>query len=110
MKHGRKTYNGEVRRRGASKDRQTLTWRLSLNRMILHSRVGADGVLHLTVPMGKDDADREVQVTIQPAEPKHGMASEQEEWWQFVSETAGAWQGDLERPEQGAYEQRAELP
>lgn len=81
-----------------------------MNRMVVQSRVGADGVLHLTVPIGKDDADREVVVTIQAAAPKHGTASEQDDWRQFVAKTAGAWQGDLERPEQGAYEQRDELP
>jgi len=27
-----------------------------MNRMVVHSRVGTDGVLHLTVPIGKDDA------------------------------------------------------
>jgi hypothetical protein len=81
-----------------------------MNRMVVQSRVGADGVLHLTVPIGKDDADREVEVIIQAAEPKHGNSSEQEDWRQFVAETAGAWQGDLERPEQGAYEHRDELP
>lgn len=80
-----------------------------MNRMVVHSRVGADGVLHLKVPIGKDNADREVEVTIQAAEPK-GTASTQEDWRKFVLETAGAWQGDLERPEQGAYEQRDELP
>jgi hypothetical protein len=38
-----------------------------------------------------------VEVTIQAAEPKHGTASEQEDWRQFVSETAGAWQGHGQR-------------
>jgi hypothetical protein len=40
-----------------------------MNRMILHSRVGADGVLHLTVPIGAMDANREVQVTIDEVGP-----------------------------------------
>ena len=69
-----------------------------MNRMVLHSRVGSDGVLHISVPIGKEDADREVQVTIDPVRP--GLSSmSQEEWRQFVMETAGAWQGDLERPQ-----------
>ena len=34
----------------------------------------------------------------------------QDEWRQFVMETAGAWQGDLERPEPLEYEQRDEMP
>jgi len=81
-----------------------------MNRMVVHSRIGADGVLHLCVPIGLDDADREVEVTIQAAEAKQGTAAAQEDWRRFVAETAGAWQGDLERPEQGLFEQRDELP
>ncbi len=77
-----------------------------MNRMVLHSRVGPDGVLHITVPIGKEDADREVQVTIDPAPP----SMTQEEWREFVLSTAGAWQGDLERPDQGEYEVRDEFP
>ena len=76
-----------------------------MNRIVVHSRVGADGILQLTVPIGAGDADREVDVTIEPSVPKHGPRSDQEDWQQFVLETAGAWQGDLERPEQGDYEQ-----
>jgi len=30
-----------------------------MNRIVIHSRVGADGVLQLTVPVGEADADRE---------------------------------------------------
>ena len=37
-----------------------------MNRVVLHSRIGSDGVLHITVPIGAEDADREVQVTIDP--------------------------------------------
>ncbi len=56
------------------------------------------------------DAEREVEVTIEPAEPKGQTSPEQREWRQFIQETAGAWQGDLVRPDQGRYEQRDELP
>lgn len=41
-----------------------------MNRMIIHSRVGADGVLQLAVPIGKEGADQEVTVTIDPASPR----------------------------------------
>ena len=41
-----------------------------MNRMVVHSRVGADGVLHITVPIGEAEADREVQVTIDAAGPR----------------------------------------
>jgi hypothetical protein len=81
-----------------------------MNRTIVHSRVGADGVLKLTVPMDALDAGREVQVTIEPADSNVSSTSEQEEWRQFIRETGGAWKGDLERPDQGDYEKRDELP
>ena len=81
-----------------------------MNRTIVHSRVGADGVLKLTVPMDALDAGREVQVTIEPADSNVSSTSQQEEWRQFIRETAGAWKGDLERPDQGDYEKRDELP
>lgn len=80
-----------------------------MSRMVVHSRVGADGVLQLCVPIGQENAHREVEVTIDVA----GTRSDQtaaEEWRQFVLATAGAWQGDLQRPEQGEYETRDELP
>jgi hypothetical protein len=80
-----------------------------MTRMVIHSRVGADGVLHITVPMGKEVADREVQVTADPA-PVGPLPMTEQEWRAFVLSTAGSWQGDLERPDQGEYEQRDELP
>jgi hypothetical protein len=80
-----------------------------MNRIVVHSRIGADGILKLTVPIGPAEADREVQVTIEAAEKKC-TPSEQAQWRQFISETAGAWQGNLERSEQGDYEQRDALP
>jgi len=81
-----------------------------MNRIVVHSRVGADGVLQLAVPIGMAEADREVDVTIEPAAPEQDHLADREAWEQFVRETAGAWQGDLVRPEQGDYEQRDELP
>lgn len=79
-----------------------------MNRMVVHSRVGADGILHLTVPIGKADADREVQVTIDPV----GSAPmTQEEWRNFVLTTAGSiTDPSFVRHEQGEYERREELP
>ena len=80
-----------------------------MNRMVLQSRVGADGVLHISVPIGKEDADSDVQVTIDPI-GAGAPPMTQEEWRQFVMETAGAWQGDLERPAQLEFERRDEMP
>ena len=76
-----------------------------MTRMTLSTRVGADGVLH--VPLGADEANREVRVTIEPAAPSSPMS--QEEWRAWVRATAGSWQGELERPEQGDYEAREPL-
>ena len=72
----------------------------------LKARVGADGVLALKVPVGLAEADREVCVTVRPAEQapaSHDLAS----WRRFIDEKAGAWNGEaLERPPQGEYEAR----
>jgi hypothetical protein len=81
-----------------------------MNRIVLHSRVGTDGVLHITVPMDEADAGREVAVTIEPAECAASPRTSKADWEQFVRETAGAWQGELVRPPQGEYERREELP
>jgi hypothetical protein len=81
-----------------------------MDRIVLHSRVGPDGVLRLDVPIGAAAADGEVEVTIEATGPKPRTSTEQEEWRQFVLSTAGAWQGDLERPEQGIFEERDSLP
>jgi hypothetical protein len=83
---------------------------MAMNRIVVHSRVGSDGVLQLAVPMGVAEADREVEVTIEPAASNRDTHSQQEDWQQFVRETAGAWQGEFVRPDQGDYEQRDKLP
>jgi len=79
-----------------------------MNRTILRSRVGPDGVLHVTVPVGKGDANREVQVTIEPLE-RACMTPEQ--WRNFIYATEGSvTDPTFKRHEQGEYEQREELP
>ena len=40
-----------------------------MTRITVKSRVGADGVLHLDLPVGQADADKEVQVTVEPITP-----------------------------------------
>ena len=37
-----------------------------MNRIVVKSRVGSDGVLHLHLPVGQAEADKEVQVTVEP--------------------------------------------
>jgi hypothetical protein len=73
-----------------------------MTRMTLSARVGADGVLHL--PLGEAEANREVRVTIEPASSPSLQPSQ--DYLAFLNATAGAWQGDFERPEQGSYETR----
>ena len=76
-----------------------------MNRVVVNSRVGPDGVLHLDVPVGPADADREVQVTIEPKEPR----PEQQSHADWLRGIAGTWQGDFQRPPQGTIEQREPL-
>jgi hypothetical protein len=75
-----------------------------MDRVVIHSQVGRDGVLNLKVPLGSIEADREVRVTIEPVM----KPISRDEWRRHIREMAGSWQGDLVRPEQGQYEQRDE--
>ena len=72
------------------------------------SRVGADGVLALNIPLSPAAANEEVRVTIESLNPKPAMT--QDEWRNWVNSMAGSWQGDFQRPEQGEYETRDPLP
>ena len=74
-----------------------------MNRMTLNTRIGADGVLRVTIPVGKAEADREVQLVIEPLVPE---LQSSRDYLEFLRATAGAWQGDFERPVQGDYEVR----
>jgi hypothetical protein len=75
-----------------------------MDRIVVTSRVGKDGVLHLALPMGPAAANQEVHVTVEPVPPT------QEEWRRLVLGTAGQWQGEFERPAQGQLEERETLP
>ena len=77
-----------------------------MSRIEVLSKVGNDGVLRLTVPLLQSDAGQDVKVTVEPVSQK---AMTQDEWRDLVMSTAGAWQGDLERPPQGEYEEREPL-
>ena len=80
-----------------------------MNRVVLRSRVGEDGVLQIRVPIGEADADREVQVTIDPV-PVDPAPMSEEEWRAFVLRTAGSiTDPSFVRREQGEYERREEL-
>jgi len=77
----------------------------------LRSRVGADGVLTLNVPVGISEANREVRITVEAVEPSSAKpALSGEQWKQFIEETAGSiTDPTFKRPEQGEYEERGEM-
>jgi hypothetical protein len=79
-----------------------------MNRVVVRSKVDADGVLRLIVPVGPEEAEREMQVTI---EPLAATPMTQEEWQQFIHSTAGSIDDPtFVRHPQGEYERRERLP
>ncbi|MCI0642829.1 MAG: hypothetical protein L0Y72_01810 [Gemmataceae bacterium] len=75
-----------------------------MTRMIFSARVGDDGVLRVTVPVGIQDADQEVQVTVEPVAKK---TMTQKEWEAWVQSMAGSiTDPSFRRHEQGEYEER----
>ena len=73
-------------------------------RMKFKSRVGGDGVLQLSLPLGASEAHHEVQVTVEPAATP---SMTPEEWRQWVATMAGRIADpSFLRPEQGEYENR----
>ena len=75
----------------------------------LRSKVDADGVLHLSVPFGKRDADREVRVTVEPLD-EASVPISADQWRRFVHEMAGCIDDPtFERHSQGNFEKREEL-
>jgi hypothetical protein len=83
-----------------------------MTQLELRARIGPDGILTLDVPVGISEANREVKVIVEPSDVgvAHTSKMTRDEWKRFVDETAGAWMGDLERPAQGEFEVRDELP
>ncbi len=77
-----------------------------MNRMVVKSTVSSDGVSDLALPIGMEEANKEVQVTVESALP---VPVSQEEWQDLILSTAGKWQGEFERPDQGEYEEREPL-
>ena len=70
----------------------------------LTARVDADGVLRL--PLGEDNANKVVQVTVQTIP----LDATREEWLRFIENTAGKIDDPtFVRHPQGEYEQRDEL-
>jgi hypothetical protein len=77
-----------------------------MTRTVLKSRVGADGVLSVRVPLGRDDANCEVTVTIEPASI---AAKDEAGYVAWLESIAGRWQGDFEQLPQGEFERRDPL-
>jgi hypothetical protein len=78
----------------------------------LKKRVGADGVLHLDIPLGITDKEVEIMVIYQPLETSTQQKTPEQSGWMpgFFEEVIGGWVGEpLERPEQGDYENREQL-
>jgi hypothetical protein len=71
--------------------------------IVLTSKVGPDGVLHLTLPLAA--ADQEVRVMVEPMAPKTQMTLE--EWRAFILSTAGCITDlTFERPPQVGLKER----
>ena len=75
--------------------------------IVVKSKVSADGILHLSVPIGLSEADTEVKVTVEAVSSETPRT--QQEWSAWVDSMAGSWEGDFERPAQGVYENRETL-
>ena len=77
-----------------------------MNALIVRSCVDSDGVLRIAVFVGAGEANREVQVTIEPLPQKDSQRAEYLAW---LENSAGRWQGEFERMPQGDFEQRDSL-
>lgn len=77
-----------------------------MTRLVVQSRVDADGVLRVSIPVGAAAADREVQVTI---EPVGSTAEEDAKYVEWLDQVAGKWHGGFERMPQGEFEARDPL-
>ena len=75
------------------------------------SRVDADGVLRICVPLGADEANREVKVVVEPTDVLGSLSPPARQAWRdFVQSMAGCISDPtFERRGQGEYEQRSEL-
>jgi hypothetical protein len=78
-----------------------------MTKVIFKSRVGSDGVLRLSVPLGAVEMGREVTVTIENASAD---SFDRQTWQEFLASIEGKWQGEFERPPQLEAEQREAFP
>ncbi len=62
--------------------------------LVLHTRVGKDGILKLEAPIGITDAELEVILVVQPLEKGQATAASVPGWPpDFFREIIGGWQG-----------------
>ena len=77
----------------------------------IQSRVGSDGMLVLSVPVGAENANREVKITVDsvdPTTPPRKMT--QQEWAEFIDQAAGSIDDPtFIRHDQGVLEDRGEI-
>jgi hypothetical protein len=78
-----------------------------MHRIELERRVPPNGILQLTLPLGADEADRLMKITVERINPSQEISREQ--WSAWVQSMAGSWQGDFERASPGEYEAREPL-
>jgi len=85
-----------------------------MNKVILTSQVGADGVLKMSIPLKPEDANKTVRVTVEPVDEAEAPATRpttREEWLKFIEKTAGSiTDSSFEWPPQGEYQQRDVFP
>ena len=81
-----------------------------MNKVIQTVRVGADGVLNVTLPLKPEDANKTVRVTVEALEAAETPTTRpmtREEWLKFIYKTAGSiTDPTFERQPQGEYEWR----
>jgi hypothetical protein len=58
-----------------------------MNRFVLKSRVGSNGVLQLTVPLSAADANQEVQIMVESVGP---APLTPDQWRRHIQSTAGS--------------------
>jgi hypothetical protein len=77
----------------------------------IKSRVGADGILMVSLPLGLSEANREVKVVVEPIDgPAMRPTLSRSDWQDFVAGMAGCISDPtFQRPDQGDYERRGEV-
>ena len=81
-----------------------------MTRIELKSKIDADGILNVSIPLGKADANREVRITVEPLDGESAPVMSEKEWKDFVTETAGSiTDSTFCRNKQGEFEKREDL-